>query len=53
MDMQQSAIHQGADPQATLMIPKQPVGLELESGRKRIRLGLPVPQLCDAAVLGN
>ena len=33
--MQQPPLHQGADPQATIVIAKQPVGLE--PGRKRIR----------------
>ena len=49
--MQQPPLHQGANPQATIAIPKQPVGLE--PGRKRIRLELLVPQLCDSGVLGN
>ena len=51
VDMQQPLVHQGADPQAAIAIPQQPVGLE--PGRKRIRLELPVPQLCDSGVLGN
>jgi hypothetical protein len=34
MDMQQSAVHEAPDPQAAIAVPKQPVGLELQSGRK-------------------
>src|SRR6185436_19025251 len=49
VDMQEPAVHQGADPQATIVIPKQPVRLELQPGRKRIRFGLPVRQLCNSA----
>jgi hypothetical protein len=51
VDMQEPLVHQGADPQATIVIPQQPVGLE--SSGKRVRLELPVPQLGDSGVLGN
>src|SRR4051794_1106579 len=51
--MQQPAVHHVSDPQATIAITKQPEGFELQPGRKWVLLGLPVPELCDSASLGN
>ena len=51
--MQQTVVHGRADPQTTIAIPKQTTGFELQSGRKRIRLGFPVLQPGDPTVLGD
>ena len=51
--MQQPLVDHGPYPEAAVAIPKQRVGLEMRSGRKGIRLGFPVPELCDSAVLGD
>src|SRR4029453_1298295 len=51
--MQQTVVHRGSYTETTIAIAKQFAGSVPQSGRKRIRLGFPVLQPRDSAVLGN
>src|SRR4051812_12699669 len=51
--MQQSPVRKGSDPQAAIAIAKHPPWSELQPGRKRIRLGFPICQVCDSGLFDN
>src|SRR5262245_49675320 len=51
--MQQPAVAERADPEATVPIAKQHVGRKLQSGRKWIAFSLSISQSCDSAGLPN